>query len=83
MIQEANERSWQEYWEEARRPGEWVDYIFIQVPGILCYTMRQIDFVRGPPKNFFFRIPWHILLLKINIFRLFGPPQKIFFYNPA
>ena len=40
MIQEANERSWQEYWEEARRPGEWVDYIFIQVPGILLVLKK-------------------------------------------
>ena len=65
MIQEANERSWQEYWEEARRPGEWVDYIFIQVPGILCYTMRQIDFVRGPPKNFFLQSPLKSFIILI------------------
>ena len=47
MIQEANERSWQEYWEEARRPGEWVDYIFIQVPGILQGHSVRTFSVRG------------------------------------
>ena len=40
VIQTASNKSWEEYWEEARQPGEWVDYIFIQVTA--SYLLRDI-----------------------------------------
>ena len=38
VIGTANGRNWEEYWGELRKPGEWVDYIFIQV---LSLTVRN------------------------------------------
>ena len=40
VIQTASDKSWLEYWEEARKPGEWVDYIFIQVTA--SFLLRDI-----------------------------------------
>ena len=40
VIQTASEKSWLEYWEETRKPGEWVDYIFIQVTA--SFLLRDI-----------------------------------------
>ena len=40
VIQSASNKTWEEYWEEARQPGEWVDYIFIQVTA--SYLLRDI-----------------------------------------
>ena len=40
VIQTASEKSWLEYWGEARKPGEWVDYIFIQVTA--SFLLRDI-----------------------------------------
>ena len=31
VIETASDKSWLQYWTDMRRPGEWVDYIFIQV----------------------------------------------------
>ena len=43
VIGTANGRDWQEYWGELRKPGEWVDYIFIQVTA--SYLLRDIIIV--------------------------------------
>ena len=40
VIRAASDKTWGEYWEEARQPGEWVDYIFIQVTA--SYLLRDI-----------------------------------------
>ena len=31
VIENASDKTWSQYWEDIRKPGEWVDYIFIQV----------------------------------------------------
>ena len=43
VIGVASDKSWLGYWTEARRPGEWVDYIFIQVTA--SYLLRDIIIV--------------------------------------
>ena len=40
VIQTASDKSWLEYWDQARKPGEWVDYIFIQVTA--SFLLRDI-----------------------------------------
>ena len=47
VIQTASEKTWLEYWEQARKPGEWVDYIFIQVTASLLLR----DIVIGNHQN--------------------------------
>ena len=36
-------KSWSEYWDLCSKPGEWVDYIFIQVTA--CFLIRDIIIV--------------------------------------
>ena len=45
VIGTANGRNWEEYWGELRKPGEWVDYIFIQVLSTVmsCHVMVRLS----------------------------------------
>ena len=43
VIQTSSDKTWIDYWAEARRPGEWVDYVFIQVTA--SYLLRDIIIV--------------------------------------
>ena len=42
VIETASEKSWLQYWTDMRRPGEWVDYIFIQACSLWLANVSMI-----------------------------------------
>ena len=67
VIQTSSDKTWIDYWAEARRPGEWVDYIFIQVTA--SYLLR--DIVIGNHQNtrrFFIEFDLNIKYLRLSLF---------------